>query len=427
MDRGRGGRGESTACYPRSVNRLRRLVPLFGLVALASVAATELLPAKVSEFAREVEAVRGRKFAHPVAAGEIDSQELRTTLRAKLAESFPASPEETRRTLVALGLIEDNPELMDRLVDFYASQVIAFYDPEPRRFFVVRGAQTALDGEALQGAAEKLIFTHELTHALQDQALDLDRKIRALKDDGDRALALQCLLEGEATLVMVRAALADLPGADESIEEQLAPLLSPGALEKANAPRGVPDYFVQQLFLPYVEGTAYVRRAVKDHGWKEVDRLWNSPPLSTAEILHPEPRPAPAADLLPKRSGDLAPAAFRPLYSDTIGEWGIRFLLRRGLDESDADAAAAAWRGDRIAFFAAPDGAIAYFWRIRLDADVSAERFESAFEKARRKNPSARAETTRRSGRDVVVACGLPAEAQAAPGAPGRTGAAREP
>jgi len=64
---------------------------------------------------------------------------------------------------------------------------------------------------------------------------------------------------------------------------------------------------------------------------------------------------------------------------------------------------------------------------IRLDADASAERFESAFEKARRKNPSARAETTRRNGRDVVVACGLPAEVQAAPGAPDRTGAAREP
>src|SRR6185295_10042287 len=139
-------------------------------------------------------------------------------------DSFPASAEDTRRTLVALGLIEDSPDLVGHLVDFYASQVIAFYDPEPRRFFVVRGAAESLEKEPLAGAAEKLIYTHELTHALQDQNLDLDRRIKALKDNGDRALALQCLLEGEATLVMIRAALADLPGAGDAVEDQLAPL-----------------------------------------------------------------------------------------------------------------------------------------------------------------------------------------------------------
>ena len=29
--------------------------------------------------------------------------------------------------------------MVERLLDFYASQVVAFYDPEPRRFYVVRG------------------------------------------------------------------------------------------------------------------------------------------------------------------------------------------------------------------------------------------------------------------------------------------------
>ena len=72
--------------------------------------------------------------------------------------------------------------------------------------------------------AEKLLFAHELTHALQDQSLRLDRRFKSLRDDGDRALALQCLLEGEATVVMVRVALRDLPGADEAVEEALAPL-----------------------------------------------------------------------------------------------------------------------------------------------------------------------------------------------------------
>ncbi|MGH9368675.1 MAG: hypothetical protein ACRD3M_13485, partial [Thermoanaerobaculia bacterium] len=394
-----------------SVRHARPLEALLcaGLAALAA-GATDLLPAKVADFARVVETVRGHRFDRAVPAGEIDGRELERTLRAKLADSFPAPPEETRRTLVALGLIDDAPGLMDRLVRFYASQVIAFYDPEPRRFYVVRGAPAALEAEELEGAAEKLIFTHELTHALQDQNLGLDRRLKALKDNGDRALALQCLLEGEATLVMIRAALADLPGADETVEDEIAPLLSAGGLEKANAPEDVPPYFTEQLFFPYVEGTAYVRRAVKAGGWAEVDRLWKNPPVSTAEILHPEARPrVPATDLLPARTEGLAPDGFRSLYSDTLGEWGLRFLLRRGLPAAEADPAAAGWRGDRVAFFSSPAGGIAYLWRVRLESSAAAERLQRALRKSRQRNPAPEPETVRQEGVDLLISGGFPA------------------
>ena len=392
------------------MRRTRALAAIFcGVLAARAFASTDLLPAKVSEFAKVVETVRGHTFDHAVAAEQIDAKELRATLRAKLGESFPAPPEDTRRTLIALGLIDDTPNLMDRLIDFYASQVIAFYDPEPRRFYVVSGAPAALEAESLEGSAEKLIYTHELTHALQDQNLDLDRKMKALKDDGDRALALQCLLEGEATLVMIRAALQDLPGAGESVEEELAPLLSAGSLEKAGVPKDVPAYFTEQLFFPYIEGTAYVRRAVKAGGWAAVDRLWKAPPVSTSEILHPEASPrSPATNLLPSSTSALSPTGFQPLYSDTMGEWGLRFLLRRGLEPAEADPAAAGWRGDRVAFFSQPGGGIAYLWRLRLESPAAADRLETALRKSRRTNPAWKPEATFREGTDVLVAGGYP-------------------
>ncbi len=409
--RGPGSRRlRRAACYPAAVRHARALAALLcaGLASLAT-GATDLLPAKVADFAKVVESVRGHRFDRAVPAGEIDGRELEETLRAKLEDGFPAPAEQTRRTLVSIGLIDDTPDLMNRLVRFYASQVIAFYDPEPRRFYVVRGASSALEGEDLEGAAEKLIFTHELTHALQDQNLELDRRLKALKDNGDRALALQCLLEGEATLVMIRAALADLPGANESVEDEIAPLLAAGALEKENAPKDVPAYFTEQLFFPYAEGTAYVRRAVKAGGWAEIDRLWKNPPLSTSEILHPESRRfAPATDLLPAHTDGLVPEGFRPLYSDTIGEWGLRFLLRRGLPASEADPAAAAWRGDRVAFFTSPSGAVAYLWRLRLESAAAAERLEGVLRKSRQKNPTPVPETARAEGADLLVSGGLP-------------------
>ncbi|MDQ2980044.1 MAG: hypothetical protein M3R62_12570, partial [Acidobacteriota bacterium] len=102
-----------------------------GLFALLCAGATALLPARVEQVARAVEQVRGRRFERVVPASEIDTAELKRVLRTKILEGFPASPDDTIRTLVALGFLEDTPNLVDHLLDFYASQVIAFYDPQP--------------------------------------------------------------------------------------------------------------------------------------------------------------------------------------------------------------------------------------------------------------------------------------------------------
>jgi hypothetical protein len=260
-----------------SAMRRKSLICAAGIVVGAALATglTDLLPERMAQVSRQVEEVRGRKFVRAVPASEIDLAEAKRVLRAKITEALPASSEDYLRSLVVLGLIDDAPRLIDTLVDFYASQVVAFYDPQPRRFFVVKGAEgLAGGGEDAGELAQGLIFSHELTHALQDESMRLDERVKQLKDDSDRSFALQCLLEGEATLVMIKVALQAIPGADESAEEQIGPLLAAGALERANVPRGVPDYFVDQLFFPYVEGTDFVRAALKKGGWADVDRLW---------------------------------------------------------------------------------------------------------------------------------------------------------
>lgn len=405
-----------TVSRPRSARVALLLFPLL------CVGATTLLPARIREVSRLVEDVRGRRFESAVPASEIDPASLKNFLRGKLADSFPAPPAETLKSLAVLGLIDETPDVVERLLDFYASQVVAFYDPEPRRFYVVKGgASDALEGAGSGELAERLLFSHELTHALQDQTLRLDRRFKSLRDDGDRALALQCLLEGEATVVMVRVALRDLPGADEAVEEALAPLLSAGALEKANAPKNLPEYFVEQLFFPYVEGTSYVRRAVARGGWKEVDRLWTDPPVSTSEILHGERRPPPPNDLLPGDANRLGPPRSRFLYSDTIGEWAIRFLLRRSIPEAEASEAASGWRGDRIAFYASGDS-LSYLWRLRFESPAAAERFERAIRKPRKdRSPSP---DISRTGADVLVSLGF-AAIPALPGLPAHPAAVK--
>jgi len=112
-----------------AVSRARSARVALLLLPLLAVGASPLLPARIKEISRLVEDVRGRRFEGAVAASEIDAASLRTFLRVKLTESFPASPEETLRSLAVLGLIDETPDVVERLLDFYASQVVAFYDP----------------------------------------------------------------------------------------------------------------------------------------------------------------------------------------------------------------------------------------------------------------------------------------------------------
>jgi hypothetical protein len=156
-----------------------------------------------------------------------------------------------------------------------------------------------------------------------------------------------------------------------------------------------------------------------------VDRLWRDPPRTTAEILHPGAASAPAASLLPEKPETLSPAGYRYLYADSLGEWTVRFLLRRALDPASADRIAEGWRGDRVAFFSA-GRSVAYLWRVRFASPQGAERFESAWKKSRGRRPDAAAEQVLRSGSDVICASrfaalpelpGLPKRAPIAAGA----------
>jgi hypothetical protein len=333
---------------------------------------------KLEEAQKTVEKVRGREFKRGVPAEEIGAARLRADLSRKLDEGLATDTDDYFRSLAALGAIapSDLPNLKEHLLDFYGSQVLAFYDPSVAKFFISASGKEKLS--AFGDAEETLLFTHELTHALQDQYLSLDRRMRNLRDDGDAALALQSLLEGEATEVMIEGAVGEIPDADEGIEAALAPLLTANLADLDPDSRKIPDFFSQQLFFPYGEGTAYVRANKRNGGWKAIDRLWAEPPASTSEILHPGTKNPGAPDLLPSRLGSPSGAAF--LFRDTLGEWTLRFLLRRAA-AVDADKLAAAWRGDRFAFFRKGDQVL-YAGRLRLADAESAAAVLGAWQKA---------------------------------------------
>lgn len=347
-----------------------------------------LLAGRVAKTQRLVEKVRGVAFRGPVASALLPEKDLETVLAKKLVQDLPVPFEAYAAGLAAVGLIEPSPGLLERLTRLYTRQVVGFYDPGERRFYVVPERSRDVSGPAGE-LMEQLLLAHELTHALQDQRLGLDRRMQGLRDSTDALLALQAFLEGEATVLMTDALLESVPeearealGADP-LGQVLDGLDNPSGVEGAD---GVPDYFVKELVFPYAAGTAWVRQRKAAGGWPAVDAVYRKLPSTTREILRPGLALAPRKRLAAaeRPTPGVVPGGGASSWADTLGEWVLGTLLEQAGAGEEARGAAAAWQDDRIVFSSpgpAPGArGIGFVWRIRAASPEGATRIAALLE-----------------------------------------------
>ena len=388
----------------------------------APASLAERLPAAVAEAQKAVEKVRGVAFRAPVASALLPEKELGPVLEAKLTEDLPAPFEAYAASLAAVGLVDPVPDLLKRIGNLYTRQVVGFYDPAQKKFYVVpeRAVSAAPDesagglGAETGGLVEEALLAHELTHALQDQRLDLDRRIAVLKENSDALLALESMLEGEATVVMAEVLLERIPAESRALlgRDVLGEMVSNLALASnaaVDGADGVPDFFVRELLFPYTAGTAWIRKK-RGTGWSGIEEAYHHPPETTAEILHPDRRGGrvllPAAD---RPSKAAIPAGGKPLYSDSLGEWALGQLLERAGAGAEGSELAATWRDDRILFFDRPSGpspGVGFSWRIRCASAGEATRLAAALGPLYAARPAASRPSVRARGSVVAVDLG---------------------
>ncbi len=336
------------------------------LLAAAAAALAAPCPPAVTALAAKVAALRGltSSFAPPCTL--VSPAELPRELDRKLRRDLPIAPEAFIEALVRSGFVDGDPSVIyKRLLDFYSSQVLGFYEPGADELVVVSGAGAAQ-------AESSLVWAHELEHAVQEHRFHLPSRLLAMRDDGDEQRAASAVAEGEAMLVMF---LVTTPSADTAALEQAERAVRDQA-HALGTPNGVPAYFVADLVFPYTVGFAAVLRAYRAGGWPAVDRLLARPPTTTAELLHPDrtapPGSVPASRLPP------VPPGYEEVLTDTVGEWGLAFLLGRGGEAGQADALAAGWDGDRLrlARGEADPGHWALAWRIQARTVAAREELE---------------------------------------------------
>jgi len=325
------------------------------------------------EVAKEVETLRGWKFKTPVAHKMASPEDVRAYLDRQIAEQCP--PEKVQRLetfLRMVGLLPTDCRLKRTLLGLLQEQVGGYYDPEVDALYLVDR------GEPLPPLVRRVMLAHELTHALDDQHVDLEAFLdKCIGQSEDRDLAAMAVVEGSATALMTRyMARAALSGRFDG--GQLQAYADREARRSRKLVRA-PRYFTAMLGA-YVCGMEFLARgnllAVMAGKGKSVgDNLLaaaENPPTSTEQILHPQKYWDEARRDRPVVLDDQAAARLLEgdgrwvIHADTVGELLTAILtnppgVRRNLLGMNTAAAwtnrgAAGWGGDRFYLLAAgPD------------------------------------------------------------------------
>ena len=280
--------------------------------------------------------------------------------------------------LKRMGLLPQNTDLQQLLVQLYSAEVAAYYQPTDGTFYLIDTGQPF-------GPADKVAVAHEYTHALQDQHFDLEGN--RIKDpaEGDAALAQLSVIEGDATLTSQLWMVQDMSEAEQAqLVSQALGELSQDQL--AN----MPTILRRQLEFPYAEGFLFVRDVYGLGGFDAVNQALQTPPASTEQILHSDkyynheqPVPVTLNDLTATLG-----AGWSNDYQQTLGELNIQVLAAGGekpaLDVPGLPVAwphqevAAGWGGDRLNMYEnASSGAWLIDWQIAWDTQADADEFSA--------------------------------------------------
>lgn len=323
---------------------------------------------RYEEIEAQVEQLRGLSAGSEVARGVLDQDELCAYLRTSFRQDNPASlVAATEALLRELLLIPGDASLEALYLELLTSQVAGLYDDEAKRMFVVSAS-----GEI--GPVEEITYAHEYVHALQDQAFGLRGFVGEEIDRGDRTLARTAVVEGDAVLVMTLWAQQHLSPAELAQVGAGADPASEAVMAR------MPTILRETLLFPYTTGLQVAVGAWSSGGFAAVDALYDRPPESTEQVLHPAKlasREAPVPVSLP---ADLATAlgeGWRVSLQDTLGEFQLEILLREAGARASADAAAG-WGGDRVALLEGPGGEQAVVLDTAWDTSAEASAFEEA-------------------------------------------------
>jgi hypothetical protein len=341
---------------------------------------TSVLPSAWSSSMDEIQQqmidLRGLQPSGTFSRDVLTPDELRqNVLRDFMEDNTPEDMRNDVAVLSTLGLLEAGFDLDTFYTDLLSEQIAGYYDNETKEMYVV--------GEKF-GGMERLTYSHEYVHALQDQTYDIKDGLQYDTDpceqDSERCAGVQALLEGDASLAQMN--WFTQYGTAEDYTDVMAFYASFASPVYDRAP----EYMKEDFMFPYQAGQAFVEHLYNQGGWEAVDAAYRDVPVSTEQIMHPEKYPAdtPLAVELDDFSAILGDG-WEEIDRGVMGEWYTYLILAKGieasfrLDDDTASAAAEGWGGDAYAAcYNAQSGESVFVLSNEWDSLSDADEFASA-------------------------------------------------
>ena len=300
--------------------------------------------------------------------------------------------------LKKFGLLDKDFDLKPFLLDLLKEQIEAYYDSKTKTV-------NLLDWVSVD--EQKPVLAHELTHALQDQHVDLEKWSdqtppdvstnysgdidHLAKDELDTAR--EAVAEGQATAVMMDNILKPMgkslikdPEVVEFIKDKM------NAQDDSPVMARAPLLLSESLLFPYREGLSFEQDVWMDQGRKAAFAgALDHPPTSTWEIINPrvfEQRKTPMVPILP----DIHPLVdkdYIPYDIGQVGELDLHILAELfGGDNAARDLTPAwdggiYWAGQRRSAKTAAQQAstksISFFYLSAWKNDASAQAFAQLY------------------------------------------------
>ncbi|MGI4828280.1 MAG: hypothetical protein ACRYFU_08855 [Janthinobacterium lividum] len=298
----------------------------------------------------------GLPIEHPVKKIFITRDQVSKELRKRFDEDKGSKKmEQSELVLKKFGLLDRDFQLRPFLLSLLTEQIAGFYDNKTK-------TMNLLDWVPVD--EQKPVMAHELTHALQDQKVDLkhwedtepegtaknvaedNKHIQTDEDDTSR----DAVLEGQAMVSFADYMLRPM-GKTLKDEPQMAAMLAGGSSDMGDSPvlARAPLVLQQSLLFPYTSGLLFEQAMLIKGGTRQAfTGVLESPPSATSQILHPgiylAHTPVPVL-LMPDVHPLLTAAGYEPYDVGVMGELDVRMTAELFGGKPLAEALAPNWAG----------------------------------------------------------------------------------
>jgi hypothetical protein len=262
--------------------------------------------------------------------------------------------ERSELVLKKFGLLDRDFHLRPFLVQLLTEQIAGFYDDKTKTVNLL---------DWIEPDEQKPVLAHELTHALQDQKVDLSKwsdvevkgVAKNVREDNDHLqydegdTAREAVTEGQAMVVYVDYSLrgtgktlADAPELGDKLKDMTNDSGGSPVLSRA------PLLLQESLLFPYGDGLSFEQSVLVKAGPEAAfNGVLAHPPSSSFEIMHPNAYMAhtPVPVLRMPDIHPLLDADYIPYDIGVMGELDVRILLELFGGQQIATALAPEWKG----------------------------------------------------------------------------------